>query len=125
MMHLVKLKFLKVFHIDEGQGVGGGGVVRGWGEGRAKTASLGIPNNVIHKLCLNCHLRLRQRFIRNSYISYDRAIHLLSGCQVSSSGYSMFSTSRKNDNVYFGSGHNWPILGGLGAITPQKNVRLS
>ena len=67
-----------------------------------------------------------QRFIRNSHISYNRVIHLLSGCQVSSSGYLLFSTlPRRNDNVYFGSGPNWPILGGLGAITPVNNVRLS
>ena len=108
----------------------------------AKTAPLGILNNVSprsqknhrilvelskkkkHKLCLNCHLGPHQRFIRNSDISYNRVIHLLSGCQVSSSGYLLFSTlPRTNDNVYFVSGPNWLILGDLGAITPVNNVR--
>ena len=52
--------------------------------------------------------------------------HLLSGCQVSSSGYLLFSTlPRRNNNVYFGLGPNWPILEGLGKITPVNNVRLS
>ena len=107
----------------------------------AKTASLAIPNNASptsqknhrifvelskKKLGLNCDLVPHQRFIKNSHISYNRVIHLLSGCQVSSSGYLLFSTlPRRNDNVYFGSGPNWPILGGLGAITPVNNVRLS
>ena len=114
----------------------------------AKTASLGIPNNVsprsqknhkilaelskkkiffcVHKLGLNCHLGPYQRFIRNSHKSCNRVIHLLSGCQVSSSGYMLFSTlPRRNDNVCFGLGPNWPILGGLGAITPVNKVRLS
>ena len=114
----------------------------------AKTAFLGIPNNVSprsqknHTILvelikkkiweggtnwsLNCHLGLHQKFIRNSHIFYNRVIHLLSGCQVSSSGYLLFSTlPRRNDNVYFGSGPNWSILGGLGVITPVNNVRLS
>ena len=57
---------------------------------------------------------------------YNGIIHLLSGCHVSSPGYLLFSTlRRRNDNVYFGSGPNWLILGGLGAITAVSNVRLS
>ena len=112
-----------------------------------KTTSLGIPNNISpksqknhrtfvelskkknfweHKLGLNFHLRSHQRFIRNSHISYSNLIHLLSRCQVSSSGYLLLSTlPRRSDNVYFGLGPNWPILGGLGTITPVNNIRLS
>ena len=79
-----------------------------------------------HKLGLNCHLGPHQRFIRNSHISYNKVIHLLSECQVSSFGYLLFSSlPRRNDNVYVGSGPNWPILGGLEAITPVNNLRLS
>ena len=52
---------------------------------------------------LNCYLGPHERFIRNSHKSYNRVIHLLSGCKVSSFGYLLFSTlPRINDNVYFG-----------------------
>ena len=113
----------------------------------AKTASLGISNNANprslknhlilvklskkkkffgHKLGLNYHLGPHQRVIRNSHISYNRVIHLFSGCQVSSSGYLLFlSLPRRNKNIFLGSGPNWTHFGSLRAIFPVNNVPLS
>ena len=76
------------------------------------------------KLGLNRHLGSHQRFIRNSHISYNRVMHLLTGCQVSSFGYLLLPTlPRRNVNVYFCSESNRHILEGLGAIAPVNKVR--
>ena len=78
-----------------------------------------------HKLDLNFHLEPHERFIRNSHIFFNRVIHLLSGCQVSSSGFFLFSTLPRRNNVYFRSGLIWPILGGFTVITPANNFGMS
>ena len=73
-----------------------------------------------HKLHLNCHLWLHQRVITNSHKSYNRVIHLLSGCQVSFSGYLLFLTIPRRNNVFFSSGPNWAHFGRVGSNNSSK-----
>ena len=78
------------------------------------------------KLGLNCPLDLRQRVITNSHIAYNGTIHLyFLDAKFQLLGISHSRLYPEETTMFFGSGPNWVILGGLRPITPVNNVRLS